>query len=116
VIDTVGELLTYYACGDVAYVGGGMGEQGGHNALEPAALGVPVLFGPNMANARDIADQLLACRAAEQVDDLRSLSAAAERILGDDSLRERMGRAGRALVTANKGALGTTLAAVRNLL
>jgi 3-deoxy-D-manno-octulosonic-acid transferase len=116
VIDTVGELMTYYACGDAAYVGGGMGDAGGHNALEPAALGMPVLFGPNMANARDIADQLLACRAAEQVGDVRSFTAAARRILGDDRLRERMGRAGRALVTANKGALETTLVAVRRLL
>ena len=116
VIDAVGELLTYYACGDVAYVGGGMGEQGGHNALEPAALGIPVLFGPNMANARDIANLLLACGAAEEIGDAGSLSAAAQRILGDNALRESMGRAGRALVTANKGALGATLTAVRNLL
>ena len=116
VIDTVGELMTYYACGDAAYVGGGIGDQGGHNALEPAALSVPVLFGPNMANARDIADQLLACGAAEQVEDVGSFSAAAQRILGDGGLRKSMGQAGRALVTANKGALNATLVAVRNLL
>lgn len=116
VIDTVGELLTYYACGDVAYVGGGMGDVGGHNALEPAALGVPVLFGPNMDNAREIADQLLSCQAARQVADVREMSAAARQILEDDGLRERMGRAGRSLVAANKGALNATLAAVRSLL
>lgn len=52
VIDTIGELMTYYACGDVAFVGGSFGDQGGHNALEPAALGKPVLLGPNMENAR----------------------------------------------------------------
>ena len=64
VIDSIGELLTYYACGDVAFVGGSMGEQGGHNPLEPAALGKPVLLGPNMVNAQEIASQLLACNAA----------------------------------------------------
>ena len=116
VIDTVGQLLTYYACGDVAYVGGGMGDVGGHNALEPAALGLPVLFGPNMANAREIADQLLACQAARQVSDVQGLSAAVRQILGEDGLRRRMGRAGLSLVAANKGALGATMAAVRNLL
>jgi 3-deoxy-D-manno-octulosonic-acid transferase len=116
VIDTVGELLTYYACGDVAYVGGGMGDQGGHNALEPAALGVPVLVGPNMFNAREIADQLLACQAARQVGDAQELSAAVRQILGDNGLRERMGRAGPTLVAANRGALGATLAAVGRLL
>ena len=66
VIDTIGELMTYYACGDVAFVGGSFGDQGGHNALEPAALGKPVLLGPNMDNAREIASQLLQlrCRAS----------------------------------------------------
>jgi 3-deoxy-D-manno-octulosonic-acid transferase len=116
VIDTVGELLTYYACADVAYVGGGMGEQGGHNALEPAALGIPVVFGPNMANAREITRQLLACQAAREVGNIQDLFDTVLQILGDNALHERMGRAGRALVAANKGALDTTLAAVKSLL
>jgi len=116
VIDTIGELMAYYACGDIAYVGGGIGDQGGHNALEPAALGLPVLFGPNMDNAREIADRLLASNAALCVTGAQGFVTESERILGDANLRDRMGRAGLNLVESNRGALHTTLRAVEGLL
>ena len=116
VIDSIGELMTYYACADVAFVGGSMGDQGGHNALEPAALGKPVLLGPNMENAREIATQLVECNAAMRVSDQDEFKRAAERILTDGVLRDRMGQAGRSLVESNKGALGLTLEAVEKLL
>lgn len=116
VIDSIGELMTYYACADVAFVGGSMGDQGGHNALEPAALGKPVLLGPNMENAREIAAQLIECDAALQVNDQHEFKQAAERIMVDGVLRDRMGHAGRALIESNKGALALTLEGVRKLL
>ncbi len=116
VIDTIGELMTYYACGDLAYVGGSMGDQGGHNPLEPAALGKPVLLGPNMENAKEIATQLLKCNAARAVTNQQDFREAAETILNDGALRDSMGQAGRDLVKRNKGALDLTLAAVRKLL
>jgi 3-deoxy-D-manno-octulosonic-acid transferase len=116
VIDSIGELMTYYACADVAFVGGSMGDQCGHNALEPAALGNPVLLGPNMENAREIATQLVECNAAMRVSDQDEFKRAAERILTDGVLRDRMGQAGRSLVESNKGALGLTLEAVEKLL
>ncbi len=108
--------MTYYACGDVAYVGGSMGDQGGHNPLEPAALGKPVLLGPNMENAKEIATQLLKCNAARAVTNQQDFREAAETILNDGALRDSMGQAGRDLVKRNKGALDLTLAAVRKLL
>lgn len=116
VIDSIGELMTYYACSDVAFIGGSMGEQGGHNALEPAALGIPVLLGPNMDNAREIAAQLLECNAARRVNDRQEFQKTAENILTDGVLRDRMGQAGRALVEKNRGALDLTLEAVKRLL
>ena len=116
VIDSIGELMTYYACADVAFVGGSMGEQGGHNALEPAALGKPVLLGPNMENAREIASQLIECGAAWRVSNQQDFRQSAEQILTDGALRDRMGQAGRALVESNKGALGLTLEAAKSLL
>ena len=116
VIDSIGELMCYYACADVAFVGGSMGEQGGHNALEPAALGKPVLLGPNMDNAREIVTQLLQCKAALRVTSQREFQQAAEQLLTDGALRERMGQAGRDLVANNKGALNLTLEAIKNLL
>lgn len=116
VIDTLGELLDYYACADVAFVGGSIGDQGGHNALEPAALGKPVLLGPNMDNAREIASQLLESNAALRVTSQKELQLAAEQILTDGALRDSMGQAGRHLVEKNKGALELTLKAVDRLL
>jgi len=116
VIDSIGELMGYYACADLAFVGGSMGEQGGHNALEPLALGKPVLMGPNMENAKEIADQLLQCNAARRVTNQQDLRLAAEEILCDGVLRDSMGQAGRDLLKKNKGALDLTLNAIKNLL
>jgi 3-deoxy-D-manno-octulosonic-acid transferase len=116
IIDTIGELMSYYACADVAYVGGSMGEQGGHNALEPVALGKPVLMGPNMENAQEIANQLLECNAARCVTNQQDFKQTAEEILRDGVLRDSMGQAGRDLLGKNKGALELTLKAVDKFL
>jgi 3-deoxy-D-manno-octulosonic-acid transferase len=116
VIDSIGELMSYYACADVAFVGGSFGDQGGHNALEPAALGKPVLLGPNMENAKEIADQLLQCNAAQRVTNQQDFREAAEKILTDGVLRDSMGQAGRGLVEKNRGALELTLSAIKKLL
>jgi 3-deoxy-D-manno-octulosonic-acid transferase len=115
VIDTIGELMTYYGCADVAYVGGSMGDQGGHNPLEPAALGKPVLLGPNMENAREIADQLLQCEAARLVNDQQAFQIEAEAILTDGVVRDRMGQAGKALLDKNRGALELTMKVITGL-
>ncbi len=116
VIDSIGELMSYYACADVAFVGGSFGEQGGHNALEPAALGKPVLLGPNMENAKEIANQLLQCNAAQRVSNQQDFRQAAEQILTDGVLRDSMGQAGRGLIEKNRGALDLTLSAIKKLL
>lgn len=112
VIDAMGELMTYYACADLAFVGGSIGKQGGHNALEPVALGKPVLFGPEMENARDIAAQLLEHKAARCIVNQADFVREAEQILTDGVLRDRMGQAGRRLIESNKGALDLTLQAI----
>ena len=112
VIDTMGELMTYYACADATFVGGSMGEQGGHNVLEPAALGKPVMVGPNTANSKDIVAELIDCGAAVRVSDQQGFQASAEDLLGDGVMRDQMGRAGLALVERNRGALELTLEAV----
>jgi 3-deoxy-D-manno-octulosonic-acid transferase len=115
IIDSIGELLTYYACADVTFVGGSFGEQGGHNPLEPAALGKPVLLGPNMVNAKEISLQLLQCGAAKRVTDQYDFRQSAEKILTDGNLRHRMGMAGKGLVDKNRGALDLTLDAVKEI-
>ena len=116
VIDSIGELMNYYACADLTFVGGSFGEQGGHNPLEPAALGKPVLLGPNMENAKEIAAQLLQDNAARRVNNQSAVQKAAQEILSDGVLRDRMGQAGRELIEKNKGALDLTLKALTKLL
>lgn len=116
VIDTIGELMIYYACADVAFVGGSFGDQGGHNPLEPAALGKPVLLGPNMENAREIAAQLAECNAAMRVDNQADFLRSAKQVLSDGALRDRMGQAGRDLVQKSRGALELTLKAIDSFL
>jgi 3-deoxy-D-manno-octulosonic-acid transferase len=108
--------MTYYAFGDVAFVGGSMGLEGGHNALEPAALGKPVLLGPNMDSAREIAVQLLQCGAAMQIGNRQEFKHAALSLLTDRVLRENMGDAGRTLIEKNKRAVGITIGVIRRLL
>ena len=109
VIDAMGQLMTYYACADVAFVGGTMGEQGGHNALEPAALGKPVMVGPNTVNAKEIVEELIGSEAALQINTQQEFQKEAKRILSDGLLRDKMGQAGLALIEKNKGSLELTL-------
>jgi len=78
---------------------------GGHNILEPAALGVPILFGPHMFNFAIISRMLLEAGAAEQVGDASALAATIVRWFGDASERTRVGENGRKMVDENRGAL-----------
>ena len=116
IIDSIGELMNYYTCADLAFVGGSFGDQGGHNPLEPAALGKPVLLGPNMENAKEIAAQLLHRNAARRVTNQQDFRQTVQQILTDGVLRDKMGQAGRSLVEENRGALDLTLKAVKKLL
>jgi len=109
VVDTMGELLQFYAAGDVAFVGGSLEAIGGHNVLEPAALSKPVVVGPYTANIADITQQLLDCGAAMQVADEAQLEAAVRRLFSEPELRDRTGRAGAELVKSGQGAVERTL-------
>jgi len=115
-LDSLGELLDFYAAGDVAFVGGSLAPSGGHNLLEPAALGVPILVGPNNSNSEEIARLLIARGAAEVVRDAAELATRVSALLGDAAARERMGAAGRASVDSNRGALEKLLALIEPLL
>lgn len=115
-LDSLGELLAFYAAADVAFVGGSLVPVGGHNLLEPAALGVPVLTGPNTFNCEDIARLLIARGAAQVVRDATALRARVSELLADPASRARMGEAGRACIDSNRGALGKLLALIEPLL
>lgn len=116
VVDTVGELLTYYAAGDIAFVGGTLEPLGGHNVIEPASLGRPVLLGPHTQNVREIAGDLVARGGATVVRDATELETAIRSLFGDPDLRDRMGRAAQGLVRESQGALDRTLAVVESAL
>jgi len=115
-LDTLGELLDFYAAGDIAFVGGSLAPIGGHNLLEPAALGLPVLTGPNNSNGEDVARLLLDCGAAEIVHNGGELAAKVTALLSDAALRADMGQRGRAAVERNRGALQKLLRLISSLL
>ena len=110
--DTMGELPLFYAAADVAFVGGTLVERGGHNVLEPAALGLPVLFGPHVFNFADISRRLLEAGGARTVGDSDSLGRAVIDYLHDADLRHTTGAKGRAFVESNRGAGDRVLAMV----
>lgn len=103
--DTMGELTFFYAVADVAFVGGSLVPVGGHNLLEPAALGLPVLTGPHTFNAADIAQLLIDDGSAQVVRNGDELAARVVELFGDASERERRGRAGRQVFENNRGTL-----------
>jgi 3-deoxy-D-manno-octulosonic-acid transferase len=115
-LDSLGELLDFYAAADVSFVGGSLVPIGGHNLLEPAALGVPILVGPDNSNGEEIARLLIARGAAEVVHDAAELGTRVTALLGDTAARERMGAAGRASVDSNRGALEKLLSLIEPLL
>jgi 3-deoxy-D-manno-octulosonic-acid transferase len=115
-VDTLGELLDFYAMGDVAFVGGSLVPVGGHNLLEPAALGIPVITGPHNHNSADIARILTEAGAAVVVKDSVELGERVAALLSNPAERERMGSAGRAAVEGNRGALEKLLGLIDPLL
>ena len=115
-LDSLGELLDFYAAADLAFVGGSLAPIGGHNLLEPAALGVPILTGPDNHNSAEIARLLIARGAAHVVHDGTELGTRVSELLADPAARERMGAAGRASVDSNRGALEKLLALIEPLL
>ncbi len=111
-LDTIGELEDFYAAADLAFVGGSLVPVGGHNLLEPAALGVATLTGPHQGNAPDIARLLGEAGGLQIVGNAAELGAALLRLSADAAARARMGAAAQAAVTANRGALEKVLALV----
>jgi 3-deoxy-D-manno-octulosonic-acid transferase len=114
--DTMGEVLVLLAASDVAFVGGSLVPIGGHNVMEPAALGVPVCFGPHMHNFVDAGERLLQGGAGWRINDASELAAWVQKMFADPDVRKRASQAGRHVVTINSGALRRLMAAVSRLL
>jgi 3-deoxy-D-manno-octulosonic-acid transferase len=116
ILDSMGELAHLFQVATVVFVGGSLVAQGGHNILEPAVHGKPIVFGPHMENFAEISRTFLQNQAAIQVPDAASLIEVVARLMRDPVERARLGAAARALVEANRGAKDRTLAAVAEIL
>ena len=116
VIDTMGELLGFFAAADVAFVGGSLCDVGGHNVLEPAALGIPSVVGPHTYNFAEVTRRLSDAGALLQVPDAAALGEAVLALVDDAARRRQMGEAARSEVEQMSGALARTLALVDDVL
>jgi len=109
VLDTMGELLTTYGLADICFVGGSLVNKGGHNIIEAAVHGKPVLFGPSLFNNADIAARLLELSGGVCVRSASELRESLVRLLADGQRRQDMGRAARQAVAENEGAVARTV-------
>jgi 3-deoxy-D-manno-octulosonic-acid transferase len=116
VLDSIGELAQVYQLATAVFVGGSLADHGGHNILEPAIFGKPIVFGPYMHNFKEIAEAFLSNDAAIQVQSDHELEDALLGLVTDPVRRARLGAAARALVEANRGAKTKTLEAIAQLL
>ena len=114
-VDTLGEMLTFYALADLVFVGGSLVPVGGHNVLEASIMEKPVLFGSYMHNFKEISSLLLNEGAGLMVNDRLELLGAMRQLLGDAAWRTTMGRAGAGLLERNAGATDKTIAVIDRL-
>jgi len=103
-LDTIGELAEIFGVADVVFVGGSLVPTGGHNVVEPAFWGKPIIFGPHMNNFRDVASLFLQAGGALQVADADALAEAALRLLDHPEGARRMGENARGVVNQQAGA------------
>jgi len=115
-VDTMGEVPLFFAASDVAFVGGSLAAIGGHNLLEPAAQGLPIVTGPYLFNAQDIADMFVANKACRIVHDEKELAAAVADLFADPDEAQELGQNALALLEKNRGALARLLVLLDPLL
>ena len=115
-LDTLGELQAFYAAADVAFVGGSLVPIGGHNLLEPAVLGLPILSGPHTHNAQDIAELLQQCGALRIVRSREELAQRVTECFDDPERARAAGAQGRQSVAQSRGAVAQLVEMVVPLL
>jgi len=108
-LDTLGELAQIYALANIAFVGGSIARRGGHNLLEPAFFGVPVVFGPNMYNFSDMAREILKYGGGRRVGDKSELLHVMSKLLSQKDKTEEMGKKAKEFVLHNQGALNKVM-------
>ena len=109
VVDTLGELVRFYACAQVAFVGGSLQPVGGHNLLEPAATGTAIVSGPHLHNFADIARRLREADAMRVVGNAGELAVALRALFADEAARRRLAANASRLLEDGRGALARTV-------
>jgi len=115
ILDTIGELLNYYAAADIVFVGGSLVKTGGHNIIEPASFRKPIIFGPQMFNFRDISKVFLKNNAAYLVHDENELTAKIKEILSNDFLARELAERAYGLIINNRGATKKNIQVIRQM-
>lgn len=108
-VNSTGELKSFYEQASLVFVGKSLTARGGQNPIEPAALAKPMVFGPNMQNFASVAQSFLAAQAALQVQTAAELEQALAQLLADDALRARLGERARQVFQNNLGATRRTV-------
>jgi 3-deoxy-D-manno-octulosonic-acid transferase len=114
--DTMGELQLLFGASDFAFMGGSLVPVGGHNFIEPAAWGLPLLSGPHLFNFSEVSRLLVDAGGLQVVETLEELTDQLELLVTDAGQRQARGAAALAVADANRGALEKTLALVRQYL
>ena len=112
VVDTTGELMSFYAAADVVFVGKSLCEHGGQNPIEPALFGKAVVVGPNMENFPAVMDDFLSAKALRQVQDSQNLEKTISELLADPSIRTQLGAAARGVIDSRRGVIAQMVDAV----
>lgn len=115
-VNQMGKLNMAYSIADAAFVGGSIADRGGHNALEPAAFGIPIMMGPNTYNNPEICDQLVTQQGLFIVDDSQAIASRLHTWLADSVQRCTHGDNAKQVVENNKGAIANTIQAIQALL
>jgi len=116
ILDTIGELAHFYSLGDFAFVGGSLVPLGGHNPLEAAQRGLPVVFGPHMENFRDIASILTESGGGFQIADENKLFAQLRAWLTEPAVAKEQGQKAQQALQLHQGAVGRNLEVIRSIL
>ena len=115
-LDTIGELRSFYAVCDIAFVGGSLVKVGGHNLLEPAAMKKPVIFSRYMFNFKEISEALISSGGGIMVKDKGELYAELNALLADGARAKSMGERAFRVIEANTGAAKKTIEAISRLI
>jgi 3-deoxy-D-manno-octulosonic-acid transferase len=116
ILDTIGELSYIYAVGDVAIIGGGFEKFGGHNPMEAAAAGLPIIMGQNMFNFEDTADQFQKNGGAYRASTAEQIALQLKSLLDDEKLRASMGELNKKVVERFRGSASTTAMLIEEIM